>query len=94
MTTCGHGCYFCRGLCRRCYYRAYETGCHIDHDRRTWPADMLLDEWVRLRDDGYTVRLAAERLGLSRDGLRQALLRARRRGDARGFTGAFGRVAA
>lgn len=48
------------------------------------PPGVVLDEWVFLRDQGYTVQDAAEQLGIRRDSLSKAMLRARRRGDPRG----------
>lgn len=69
-----------RGLCSRCYQTP--AAAH-DFPRRTMSRDDLLDDWVVLRGEGYTVLHAADRLGISLDALSQALTRAKRAGDPR-----------
>lgn len=83
-----------RGLCQPCYHRAVYADDLADYERRTWPADVLLDEWVRLRDERYGYRLAAARLGVTPTALDRALCRAKRRGDPRGNRAPFGRQVA
>ena len=82
-----------RGLCTTCYHRARKDGTIFDFERQVWPADELLDEWVLLRDDGYSVRQAAERIGVTWVALDRATARAKRAGDPRGERRAFGRTA-
>lgn len=70
-----------RGLCRACYADPTIT---INYpDRRGIPSADLLDDWDMLRRDGYTLRQAAERLGITYAALDQALVRAKRRRDPR-----------
>jgi predicted DNA-binding protein (UPF0251 family) len=53
---------------------------------RSWrPREEILAEWVELRDQGLTLTEAAERMGMVRHSLENALNRARRAGDARGI---------
>jgi hypothetical protein len=85
--------YDARGLCQGCYARHRHSGELIDWERTTRDADTLLTDWEMLRDDGYTVRQAAERLQVTFAALDKALCRAKRRGDQRGHRRAFGRVA-
>lgn len=73
-----------RGLCRTCYKAAQVSGSLVDFERLTFSADELLDEWVLLRGEGYTVRQAAPRIGVSFAALDRALYRAVARGDDRG----------
>ena len=79
-----------RGLCNKCYKRAYRAGTLDDVATRR-PLAEVLDEWVLLRDDGISVRDAAPRLGMTFPALDQHLVRARRRGDPRGNRKPFGR---
>ncbi|MGH3355253.1 MAG: hypothetical protein ACRDOJ_05110 [Nocardioidaceae bacterium] len=68
------------GLCRACASRERRGGIA----RQVIRADDLLDEWVRLRDDGYRYYEAAVRIGTTPGALDRALCRAKRRGDPRG----------
>jgi transposase-like protein len=72
-----------RGLCEPCHKRVLTTGELIDFERFTRSRDELLDEWVVLRAEGYTMRQAAERLGMTHAGFQRAYHRARRAGDPR-----------
>lgn len=71
-----------RGLCNSCYLLRTRDGTVIDYPRATLPRDDLLDDWVLLRDVTNT-HTAASRLGLTLEGFRTALYRARRAGDTR-----------
>lgn len=81
-----------RGLCSTCYDGHRLSNTLACYPRRNWPADELLDEWVRLRDDGSSVTDAAARLGVSFEALRRAMYRAAARGDHRGRRAPFGRA--
>jgi len=72
-----------RGLCPTCYGRRRASGALAYYERVTRPADELLDEWQRLRAEGYTAVNAARRIGVTPAALLKALERARRRGDPR-----------
>jgi hypothetical protein len=72
-----------RGLCDSCRSRARANGELIDFERFTRSRDELLDEWVLLRAEGYTMRQAAERLGMAYTAFERAYYRARRDGDPR-----------
>ena len=72
-----------RGLCNACANTAFQNGSLHDYPRTTWSRDDLLDEWDMLRTEGYAVRQAADRLGISLSAFRKALERARRDGDPR-----------
>lgn len=73
-----------RGLCTACYRRLLDHGRLHEHERRSMPRDMLLDDWVLLRDQGVRPVDAADRLGVSWDALDRALCRALAAGDPRG----------
>jgi hypothetical protein len=47
------------------------------------PRSDVLDDWATLRQDGYTIPDAAQRLGMTVEALSKALQRARRDGDER-----------
>lgn len=81
-----------RGLCTACHSRHKYNGTLLDFERKSWPRDLLLDEWVLLRDDGVRPRQAAARLGVTYDALDRALCRALARGDDRGQRHAFARA--
>jgi hypothetical protein len=68
-----------RGLCRACYLHLRKHGDLIDYERRSRPRDEVLEEWELLRAEGYTVRQAAERLGMTVHALKKALYRASRK---------------
>lgn len=72
-----------RGLCWRCHSWAQRTGRLCDFERQTRTADELLAEWDVLRREGYAIRDAARRLGLTTKGLERAIDRAAKRGDER-----------
>jgi hypothetical protein len=55
----------------------------IDYPTQRWGADDMLDTWDELRREGYTVRQAAERMGVTFAALDKALCRGKRRGDPR-----------
>lgn len=74
-------CHAGRGLCARCYLRADTDGTRIDHERQTWPREVLLDEYAALRDEGYGLRDIAARLNIRYGALDRALSRAK--GDPR-----------
>jgi hypothetical protein len=70
-------------MCGACYRRAWLDGTLIDHPTAVRPADLLLEDYVQLRREGYTVRQIADRLGMTFAAVDRALHRARRRGDTR-----------
>ncbi len=72
-----------RGLCSRCYDRAAYRGALIDFERQTHSRDELMDEYARLRREGYTRQQTADRLGVTLTSLEAALKRAGQRGDVR-----------
>jgi hypothetical protein len=72
-----------RGLCDTCRSQARTTGELIDFERFTRSRDELLDDWAVLRAEGYTLRQAAERLGMTQAAFERAYHRARRDGDPR-----------
>jgi hypothetical protein len=55
----------------------------IDYELSFMRADDMLDTWDELRREGYTVRQAAERMGVTFAALDKALCRGKRRGDPR-----------
>lgn len=69
-----------RGLCRPCWD---DPEIRMDAPTKFWRADDLLDTWDELRREGYDVRQAAERIGVTFGALDKALCRAKRRGDPR-----------
>lgn len=72
-----------RGLCETCHQRHRNHGTLSDFERRTRPADEVLEDWDFLRHQGYSIRDAAERMGMTHAALDKALYRAARRGDPR-----------
>lgn len=66
-----------RGLCIRCYDACHHNGSLSDYPRFCWPRDELLTEWDFLRRQGFTMRLAATRLGVTYEALDRALSRAK-----------------
>lgn len=63
-----------RGLCTTCG-QGY-NGCDPqDYERKTWPSELLVDEWALLARQGCTRRQAAERLGISKKRLEKAIER-------------------
>lgn len=72
-----------RGLCDPCRNETRATGDLPDFERATRTRDELLDEWVLLRSEGYTLRQAAERLGMTYPAFERAYYRARCDGDPR-----------
>lgn len=74
-----------RRLCNACYERARRRGRLADYPLHPGyrHADELLEDYRMLRGEGYNVPQIAERLGMRLDTLRQAIHRARARGDAR-----------
>lgn len=77
-----------RGLCARCYRKAQQDGSLVDRPRLLRHRDEVLEDWPRLRAEGYTKRQAAERLGMSFSALDRMLSRARSAGDPRAVTAA------
>jgi hypothetical protein len=79
-----------RGLCTRCHERRSKAGTlgEVPTIQRTeLPSEVVLDEWSFLRDWSgslLTPAEGAERLGMSKKALEQALYRARKKGDPRG----------
>lgn len=83
---CGRTDHRARGLCGACYQAALRCGNLADYPRLGPQnrSDDVLEDWAELRTQGYTWRLAAERLGMKPDTLCRALVRAKARGDDRG----------
>lgn len=73
-----------RGVCTSCYSIRYVAGTIDELPRFRMSADELLEEWVDQREIGTTVHEFARRLDRNHLSVRQALLRARKRGDERG----------
>ena len=78
-----------RGLCEACHQRHRKRGTLSDFERRTRPADEVLEDWDFLRRQGYSIRDAAERMGMTHAALDRALCRAANRGDERARRGAL-----
>lgn len=72
-----------RDLCNFCYKAASRTGEVIDFERTRRTRDELMHDWAMLRDEGYSKRQAAARLGMSLAAFDRAFHRARRAGDPR-----------
>jgi hypothetical protein len=53
------------------------------NQRKFRTRDEVLDDWVILRNRGYTIREAAANMKMKHSALEQALVRARKDGDAR-----------
>lgn len=70
-----------RRLCKPCWRVVLAAGVldEVYPLRALWPADLLLGEWEFLAAEGYTRAQAAERLGVRKNSLDQAILRARKR---------------
>lgn len=67
-----------RGLCSACYGRHRYRGTLADIPRSTRANADVLADWAVLRSEGYALSQAAQRLGMSYDGLHIALKRARK----------------
>lgn len=72
-----------RGLCRNCYERIRSRGQIDDFAPLNRTADVVLQDWDELRRQGYSIRHAAERLGMSFKALDKAIERGAKRGDPR-----------
>lgn len=70
-----------RGLCKRCYQRHRKRGTHIDFERVNRSRAEVIEEWLRLRSDGYSRVFAAYRMGMTPGALDTAIARAKRRGE-------------
>lgn len=81
-----------RGLCDPCYEKERRADRLADHPRSTWSRDDLMAEWELLRQDGYTRRQAADRLGVSYVAFDRAITRARAAGDPRAALGQAGGI--
>lgn len=69
-----------RGLCERCYPAVKNAGRLDEFERVTWDGFELIQEWLQLQAQGYTVEQAEARLGLRPKSLQKAIARARQRG--------------
>lgn len=78
----GYRPYGARGLCHSCSGRLYRPPPPAFRSG-TWTRDDLLAEWDFLRRQGFTLRQATERLGVTHAALDQAINRGKRDGDAR-----------
>lgn len=67
-----------RGLCKDHYSNVWRNGTNIDYPRTNRSIHDVLADWEILRAEGIT--RAAERMGMKRDSLQRALIRARKRG--------------
>jgi len=65
-----------RGLCSRCWFRSNDDGTLIDYPRATMSRAELLEDFRLLREQGLDRRQIAERLGMRKGSLNQALRRA------------------
>lgn len=79
-----------RGLCKRCYRIAKDTGWLLDFERSTMDADSVLDDWMILRSEGYTIPQAARRLGITTDAFRLHLKRGQAGKDERAKSHPYG----
>lgn len=75
-----------RAYCVTHYRRRVKDG---EIERVTRSREEVLEDWAFLRDDGVSLTEAAQRMGMKRKTLEQALYRARKRGDLRGSTTPF-----
>ena len=73
---------YCRGLCSTCYKRALDEGSVHDFERLKRSREEVIEEWEWLRSEGYTMRQAAERLGMKYNSLYAVLWRARKAAEA------------
>lgn len=62
-----------RGLCVRCWGAAKGEGALIDFERKNRPVSETLLEWAMLKQQGYSVAQAADRLGLSASRMRNVV---------------------
>lgn len=69
-----------RRLHLSCYSKVQRAGQLEDYPRVTKPRRDVLEDYEILAREGYTIRNAAERLGMTHKALDQALTRARRQG--------------
>jgi hypothetical protein len=73
-----------RGLCSLCYDRAWRDGTLIDHERRSTPSDLLLDEALWLVEErGLRYRDLPQAFGMTREAFTRAVRRGVQRGDHR-----------
>jgi hypothetical protein len=70
-------------MCAACYSAAKYAGANPPAERTVYRRDELLAEWDMLRRQGYDVRNAATRLGITPGALDRALVRAKAAGDER-----------
>lgn len=78
-----------RGLCQFCYARCTRDGTLADYERVFRSADEVMGEWERLRLDGYSKNLAAERLGMTYKAFDRTFHRAKAAGDSRALPALF-----
>lgn len=69
-----------RGLCCACHR---DVDIRMDYETKFWSSEDMLDTWDELRREGYSVRQASERMGVTLAALDQALYRGLLRGDPR-----------
>lgn len=72
-----------RGLCTTCYSNEEYHGRLQNWERTTRSRDELLDDYVILRQQGYTWRNCARKLDMEYPAFERAMLRARAAGDDR-----------
>lgn len=72
-----------RNMCGPDYDAARRDGVLDDYERIARTRDEVLDDWVVLRKRGLSLTEAAARMGMTYDGLEQALRRARLDNDPR-----------
>lgn len=77
--------YGAHGLCHSCSHRLYRPPAPTFRSG-PWTRDALLDEWDFLRRQGFTLRQATGRIGITYAALDRALHRAK--GDPRAIRGA------
>lgn len=66
-----------RGLCSGCYSTIQQAGKLADYERITRSNRELLTEWAMLKQQGYSIAQAADRLGVTRDAIEAAMKRRR-----------------
>lgn len=67
-----------RGLCSACYWRHRTAGTLDRFPRKVRPSHDTFEDYLFLAAQGYTRRTAAERMGITKQALEKAIMRAAR----------------